>query len=378
MARSLTQLFRGLPATVHIKDPNVRRQIDAIHENLRGLKVDGATGQLFAAMASSVAQETADVVSAGGTTTPATPPAEDSDRKVGIGLADAAGPLSSKLVPNTTGTPLLTYGGSTGALRSLRSPLGLTMTVDGGVVDLSVAISNVGLDGVGIYIPPASGSVTLGMQKLVAGDGITLESEGAGITIKADGLTAVDSDASPDYLSSVLEDFGVGGTPLLVYDAELHTMGVRGLTPGAGIALEGEGETLVEVHLSIGDLTAATFAPTTHSFLVWNGTAHERTTLGAPAGCPFATGTNAGSADTVARGDHTHTGLTLPAGVNGDVLVHNGTNWVASGLESLVQTIIGSYLAGKPTVTPTTDDLVFIQTPTGFAWGAAGPCDVGA
>lgn len=386
MARSLTQLFRGLPAPVHVSDLNTRRIFDAIYENLRGLKIDQVTGQIYGQVAGRNQTQVliSQVIGTEDTTPPSGGGTPAVDRLVAVGAGDAAGVLAAKLLPNTAGTPLLTYGASAGVVASLKAGAGIAVTApSAGVVELAVDIEPLGE---GVHLLASSEAYPLGIKSLVEGVGVTLTDQSHSVLIELG-------------LASGMTNAGGDSHPLLAVDTDPitsdQTMVVRGLRPGLGISMENDPEPAVDnadvlVSVDTSELEQTTFDAAGMTFLVAVPLQEPLmlVSLGAPAGCPFTTGTDAGSADTVARGDHvhsdyadadhTHTGLTLPEGVNGDVLVHNGTNWVASGLESLVQTIIGSYLAGKPTVTPTDDDLVFIQTPTGFAWGAAGPCNVEA
>lgn len=398
MARSLTQLFRGLPAPVHVTDPNVRRIFDAIYENLRGLKVDNETGQLYSAMAASMAQDVTNVVSAngGGTTAPSDPPAEDSDRKVGIGISDAAGPLSSKLVPNTTGTPLLAYATNTGTVASLKAGAGMAVTApSAGVVELAVDIEPLGE---GVHLLASSEAYPLGIKSLVEGLGVTLTDQSHSVLIElglASGMTNAGGDSHP--LLAV-------NTDPITSD---QTMVVRGLRPGLGISMENDPEPAVDnadvlVSVDTSELEQTTFDAAGMTFLVAVPLQDPLmlVSLGAPAGCPFATGADAGSADTVARGDHTHSGLGLPSGTSAQILRHNGTAWAASdflaafptatngdvvirgetawevdGLQGLVESIFEYIMENLGTVTPTASHTALVRTGEGvYKWAALGAC----
>lgn len=338
MATSLATLFRSIPASVTVRDPNVRRLLDAITENLRRLQVDQATGQLYAGAATgaglvlqnsgggtpviaqvdglSIAARTIragsniSVSLSGGailiSATSSDP--TDLDEKVAVAVGDTPGYLAAKLVNVGTAYPLLSYAATQGKVKGLLAGTGLSIAANDTDVQLS--------------LDPVWVEANLDDHKVLCDAG----------------------DESAGYLADKAVSLAAAGTALLVADAVGHTVGVKGIADGTAIAFEDSGSD-VEIHLAIGELGTESYDRATHTLLAWNGSTQARVQL----------------PDYAA----------LPAGTSGDVLYHNGTAWVASDLATLVAAI----LTGLSTATPTDSDYGFIKTAAGaLRWAAIGDC----
>lgn len=408
MPVSVTPMARGIPSTISVADENLRRIINAIVENLRGVKVDAGGN-----------------VSIGG---------------VSIGTGDGGGAKDLSLRNLGGGSPVgVSISNGRLTMRTVTAGTNITLSTNAdGSLGIAAAGGAMGTDElVGVQAGDTPGWLNAKLQSAAFGAGIDVLTYGASLgSVKGiegtsgidatDGTTnvvlAIDdsyiealfdhkvatdaADTAPGFLDAKMTDISSAGSAVYKgVNVTTHKAEFKGIAPGVMVGMTtGPADLLLDVDLT---LVGSGISTASHKLLLNTGSAASDVILDqvsdvVTAGLPIAflayiqtLGTSTVDADTQSAvvleagsavkriAVHKHDNILgldeIPTAMytasEGSILYRNVTGWVVADLETLVNDMIDAHILDYPVdIEPIDGDQVFIRSGDSLAFAPAGEC----